>query len=135
MAYTQTILIGKQCFVGGVRHKTFIHGELQTPRGKVAVCPVCGEAWMHAIVQDSEGRTTRFFIFTQPCEVHAQQTDCGTVFGPPGSLLEGGMRQDDTDWNSSLTAELLAREVQLHLQYEHLRPYYGWLPVYFNKEK
>lgn len=85
------------------RQPMFWMGTLCKPASFVFVCPMCGDAWGKAMIDNCQ-----VLVFTKACIKHKQ-----SVFDIPGSMW----MPLEPEFTNSLCGEVLQREFLLHLDY------------------
>ena len=91
-------------YLGSCERSTIWRGPLQQPpQSFVFVCPVCGESWAKAMIEDSLA-----FIFTKPCHRHTA----------PACRITGSVWLPlEPEFTSSLPPAVVEWEFERHLDY------------------
>lgn len=98
----QHFTVGNSWYGTSERQMTFVHAQSQVPSSYAFCCTVCGEVWARCGVEHPQAQ---WMFLNRGCPVHARQLEV------PGSVWVSW----DSDYNNSLPAELLRRELELHL--------------------
>lgn len=98
------LIVDNQYFIFKERGMSVIHAQAQIPYSYAYCCPTCGEVWCRYGV---ENPGTQWSFLRRECRAHA------TGLTIPGSIWIGY----DPEFTSLFPADLLKRELELHIAF------------------
>jgi hypothetical protein len=106
---TQTFIAAGKNFGASPRGFVVRHAEAHSPHSYAFFCPVCGEVWARAPVEDG-GKMNQFLVLTRRCRQHSSPDPIDV----PGSLFV----EWDEAFNEAMPDQLILEwELPRHLDY------------------